>query len=204
MSNTKDAPAANGTPAPSRCTWAQKPLYHDYHDREWGVPLHDDRLHFEYLLLDCSQAGLSWGLMLQKREGYRAAFAGFDPQAIARFTDKDVERLLGDPGIVRNRRKIEAAIVNARAFLDIQEKHGSYSKFFWDFTDGRVIQNTWRRHQDVPDTSPLSDRMTAELKKFGFRFIGSTTIYAYMQGAGMMNDHLVSCFRYAELSAKQS
>jgi DNA-3-methyladenine glycosylase I len=171
-----------------------------YHDEEWGVPVHEERKHFEFLVLDGAQAGLSWETILRKREAYRRAFRGFDPETVARFDDHDVERLLRDPGIVRNRLKIRGAIENARAFLRIQEEFGSFDAFIWRFTDGRTMVNRWRVQQEVPATSPESDAMSRELARRGFRFVGPTICYAYMQAAGMVNDHLVSCFRYAELA----
>jgi DNA-3-methyladenine glycosylase I len=172
-----------------------------YHDEEWGVPLHDDRRHFEFLVLDAFQAGLSWSTILNKRERFREAFAGFDPERVARFNRRSVHRLLQDAGIVRNRAKIEATITNARAFLEVQDAHGGFDPFIWRFADGVPQQNRWRTLQDVPATTPASDRMSRELKALGFRFVGSTICYAYMQAAGLVNDHVLACFRYAEVAA---
>ena len=185
--------------AKRRCEWATRELEIAYHDNEWGLPCHDDRLLFEYLLLDCSQAGLSWYLMLQKRENYRRAFDDFDPERIARYDDAMIERLLQDSGIVRNRRKIEAAIGNARGVLEIREQYGSLADYLWRFVDGQTIRNQWTRTEQVPVTTPQSDALSKDMRQRGFRFIGSTTIYAFMQGAGLVNDHLTSCFRYHEV-----
>ena len=174
-------------------------MYVEYHDTEWGVPTHDDQLLFEAIVLDGAQAGLSWLTILKKRERYRRAFSGFDPQKVARFDDRRVEQLLGDDGIVRNRLKIRSAIANARAFLAIQEEFGSFDAFIWGFVDGKSKQNAWRRMNQVPATTPDSDAMSAELKRRGFSFVGSTICYAFMQAIGMVNDHLVSCFRHSEV-----
>ena len=183
-----------------RCPWGDThPLYVEYHDTEWGVPTHDDQLLFEAIVLDGAQAGLSWLTILKKRERYRRAFSGFDPQKVARFDDRRVEQLLGDDGIVRNRLKIRSAIANARAFLAIQEEFGSFDAFIWGFVDGKSKQNAWRRMNQVPATTPDSDAMSAELKRRGFSFVGSTICYAFMQAIGMVNDHLVSCFRHSEV-----
>jgi DNA-3-methyladenine glycosylase I len=183
-----------------RCTWPLKgnALYLAYHDTEWGVPVWDDRKQFEFLILEGAQAGLSWATILNKREGYRAAFAGFDPERMARFGKRDIERLLKDPGIVRNRAKIEAAIGNARAFLDFCDKHGSFAQHLWSFVGGKPIQHRFRKTEEIPATSPESDALSKDLKKRGFKFVGSTIIYAHMQATGMVNDHLVSCFGYGE------
>ncbi len=187
-----------------RCPWCgTDPLYIAYHDEEWGTPVRDERKHFEFLLLETQQAGLSWLTILRKREAYRRAFADFDPEAVARFGDKDVERLLGDAGIVRNRRKIEAAVRNARAFLAVAEEKGSFGEHLWNFVDGRPLRNAWRSPAELPVTTPLSDRIAADLKARGFAFVGSTTIYAHVQAVGLVNDHLVSCFRWAELGAAE-
>jgi len=164
------------------------------------VPVHDDRRHFEFLTLEGAQAGLSWLTILRKREGYRAAFAGFDPERVARFGEQDQARLLADPGIVRNRLKVAAAITNARAFLKVAEEFGSFDAYLWRFTQGRSLQNHIRSMAEVPATSPISDQMSKDLKARGFKFVGSTICYAKMQAIGMVNDHLVSCFRHAELS----
>jgi DNA-3-methyladenine glycosylase I len=183
---------------PRRCTWPLKgnALYLAYHDTEWGVPAWDDRAQFEFLILEGAQAGLSWSTILNKREGYRAAFAGFDPERIARFGKRDIARLMKDAGIVRNRLKIEAAIGNARAYLAFRDKHGSFAEHLWSFVDGKPIQNKFRASGEVPATSPESDALSKDLKKRGFRFVGSTIIYAHMQATGMVNDHLVGCFRH--------
>jgi DNA-3-methyladenine glycosylase I len=170
-----------------------------YHDEEWGVPLHDDQRHFEFLILDAFQAGLSWATILNKREHFRQAFRGFDPGRVARLNQRSVGRLLRDPGIVRNRAKIEASIANARAFLHVQDTHGSFDRFIWRFVDGAPKQNRWKGLKQLPATTPLSDRMSRELKALGFRFVGSTICYAYMQAAGLVNDHTVTCFRHEEV-----
>jgi DNA-3-methyladenine glycosylase I len=172
-----------------------------YHDEEWGVPLHDDRRHFEFLVLDAFQAGLSWATILNKRENFRRAFAGFDPVRVARLNRRSVHRLMRNAGIVRNRAKIESSITNARAFLEIQEAHGSFDRYIWQFVGGAAKQNRWKTLTQIPATSGESDRMSADLKARGFRFVGSTICYAYMQAAGLVNDHTVSCFRHAEVRA---
>jgi DNA-3-methyladenine glycosylase I len=177
----------------------QEPLYQTYHDEEWGVPVHDDRLLFEFLVLEGAQAGLSWLTILRKREGYRKAFAGFHPEAVAAFGPADVERLVADPGIVRNRLKIQSAIDNARAFRRVQEEFGSFDAYVWGFVDGETIQNEWRTMPEIPVRTPEAERMSADLKKRGFRFVGPTICYAHMQATGMVNDHTVDCFRYPEL-----
>ncbi|RKZ37589.1 MAG: DNA-3-methyladenine glycosylase I [Gammaproteobacteria bacterium] len=180
----------------SRCSWAgDDPLYQSYHDYEWGVPLFDDRRLFEMLILEGAQAGLSWLTILRKRAGYRRAFNRFNPRKVARYTDADINRLMTDASIVRNRRKIEAARVNARVFLDTQAEYGRFSDYIWQFVDGRPIINRWRRLAQVPVTTPVSDAMSRDLRQRGFKFVGSTICYAYMQAVGMVNDHLVSCFR---------
>ncbi len=186
-----------------RCSWTLESdtLMCTYHDEEWGVPLHDDRKLFEFLVLESAQAGLSWRTILNKREGYRRAFAGFNPEAVARFTDRDVFRLLGDASIIRNRKKIEATITNARAFLRIVEQHGSFDGWIWAFVDGRPVQNHWRTLDELPALTPLSSRIAKELKTNGFSFLGPTTVYAHMQATGMVNDHVVRCFRHAEVAA---
>jgi DNA-3-methyladenine glycosylase I len=173
----------------------------EYHDREWGVPVHDERTQFEFLVLESAQAGLSWYTVLRKREAYRRAFAGFDPVAVARYTQADVERLLGDVGLIRNRAKIEAAVGNARCFLEIQAQHGGFADFLWRFVDGKQVVNHWRVPSEVPATTPLSDRLAREMKRRGFRFLGSTVLYAHLQATGLVNDHLVSCFRHGEVAA---
>ena len=184
----------------TRCGWCEKEeIYIEYHDTEWGVPVHDDQKLFEFLVLESAQAGLSWLTILKKRVGYRKAFAAFDPQKVARFTKTKIERLLVDPHIIRNRLKIEAAVTNAKAFLNIQEQFGSFDRYSWQFVDGTRIVNRWKRLQDIPASTPLSDTFSRDLKERGFKFVGSTIIYAHMQAVGMINDHLKSCFRYREV-----
>lgn len=183
----------------NRCPWPTTDLYIAYHDTEWGVPLHDDRALFEFLVLEGAQAGLSWLTILKKRENYRAAFDGFDAAKVARYNARKVAALLANPGIVRNRLKISAAIVNAKAFLAVQEEFGSFDAFIWRFVDGRPKQNHWRTMQEVPARTAESDAMSKDLRQRGFKFVGSTICYAHMQATGMVNDHLVSCPRHAEL-----
>ncbi len=180
-----------------RCRWAEGVSldYIRYHDEEWGVPVCDDRTQFEFLVLEGAQAGLSWSTILNKREGYRKAFAGFDPEKVARFTTRRVEKLLADPSIVRNRLKVLSAITNARAFLAVQDEFGSFSDYIWGFVDGKPVQNTCRRDRDIPATSPVSDALSKDLKRRGFKFVGSTITYAHMQATGLVNDHVVGCFR---------
>ena len=175
-----------------------------YHDREWGVPVHDDRKHFEFLVLEGAQAGLSWSTVLRKREGYRRAFSQFDPEKIARYTEKRIQKLLLDPAIIRNRLKIESAVRNARAFLAVQDEFGSFDAYCWRFVDGRPRRNQWKATRQVPATSRESDAFSKDLKSRGFRFVGSTIIYAHMQAVGMVNDHLIDCFRYRELRRLKS
>lgn len=183
-----------------RCAWCGvEPYYVEYHDTEWGVPLHDERALFEFLTLEGAQAGLSWSTILKKREGYRRAFDNFDVERIARYDDADVARLLADAGIVRNRLKVASTIINARATLTIREQFGGLDAYFWRFVDGQPIQNTWRELAQVPASTPLSDRISRDLKQRGFKFVGSTIIYAHMQATGMVNDHLVTCYRHREL-----
>jgi DNA-3-methyladenine glycosylase I len=185
---------------PNRCAWCgTDPLYVAYHDREWGVPVHDDSLLFEMLTLEGAQAGLSWLTILRKREGYRRAFSGFDIAAVARFGDRDVERLMGDPAIVRNRLKIASVVRNARAALEIRERHGSLAAFLWRYVDGVPRQNAWSSLAEVPARTTESDAMARDLKRLGCSFVGSTICYAFMQAVGMVNDHTVDCFRHAEL-----
>lgn len=186
-----------------RCPWCgADPLYVEYHDKEWGNPLHDEAKHFEFLLLETQQAGLSWLTILRKREAYRKAFAGFDALKVARFTPAKIQALLEGPpgGIVRNRLKLEGAVKNAQAFLKVQEEFGSFDTYLWGFVDGRPVVNAPRSLKEVPVTTELSDRLSADLKARGFAFVGSTTIYAHLQAVGLVNDHLVSCFRYRELT----
>jgi DNA-3-methyladenine glycosylase I len=184
-----------------RCAWVSvdNPLMLEYHDREWGVPVHDDRTHFEFLILEAAQAGLSWSTVLNKREAYRRAFADFDPEKVARFTPQRLEKLMLDPGIIRNRLKIESAVKNARAFLKVQEEFGSFDNFCWRFVDGKPKLNKLKSTQQIPGTSPESDAFSKDLKHRGFNFVGSTIIYAHMQATGMVNDHLIDCFRYREV-----
>jgi len=184
-----------------RCSWVNvdNELMREYHDREWGVPAHDDRTHFEFLVLEAAQAGLSWSIVLNKREGYRRAFSQFDPAKVARYSEKKIEKLRADAGIIRNRMKIAAAVKNARAFLQVQEELGSFDAYSWQFVDGRPRQNRWRSLRDIPATSAESDAFSRDLKRRGFTFVGSTVIYAHMQAVGMVNDHFIDCFRYREV-----
>lgn len=185
-------------PGPKRCPWclSGNELYVRYHDTEWGVPVHDDQTQFEFLILEGAQAGLSWSTILNKREGYREAFAGFDAERIARFGKREVARLMQNPGIVRNRLKIESTISNARQYLELRGKEGDFSRYLWSFVGGKPIQHRLKAPGDTPVTTPESDALSKDLKKRGFRFVGSTIIYAHMQATGMVNDHLVSCFRH--------
>jgi DNA-3-methyladenine glycosylase I len=184
-----------------RCTWVKShdQLMIDYHDREWGVPVHDDRKHFEFLVLEGAQAGLSWSTILKRREGYRRAFSDFDPEKVARYSAKHVEKLLLDASIIRNRQKIEATVRNARHFLEVQEEFGSFDAYCWQFVRGVTKLNHLKSIEDIAATSPESDAFSKDLKKRGFGFVGSTIIYAHMQAVGMVNDHLVDCFRYSEV-----
>jgi DNA-3-methyladenine glycosylase I len=185
----------------NRCTWCgADPFYRAYHDEEWGVPLHDERALFEFLILEGAQAGLSWLTILKKREGYRRAFDNFDAERVARYTETDVARLMADSGIVRNRLKIESTIANARATLDVREAFGGLDAYFWRFVDGAPIVNAWQDIGQIPASTTVSDAMSKDLKKRGFKFIGSTICYAHMQATGMVNDHTVDCFRYLELA----
>ena len=183
-----------------RCRWATKELAILYHDEEWGVPVHDERTWFEFLILEGAQAGLSWDTVLGKRARYREVFDGFDPEKVARYDKRKVRELLGDAGIIRNRLKIAAAIGNARAFLKLQEEFGAFDAYIWKFVGGRPKQNAWKTHKRLPAKTAESDALSKDLQKRGFRFVGSTICYALMQATGMVNDHLVSCFRYADLS----
>ena len=184
----------------TRCEWANSvPLYVDYHDKEWGVPVHDDRALFEFLILEGAQAGLSWVTILRKRAGYRRAFDGLNPERIARFPRARVERLLVDPGIVRNRAKIEATIANAQAFLDVRREHGTFDAYLWAFVGGRPIENVWRSLKQLPAETDVSRALSKDLARRGFRFVGPTICYAFMQAVGMVNDHLVHCFRRSEI-----
>lgn len=182
----------------NRCPWSEhSELERVYHDEEWGVPVHDDRLLFEFLILEGAQAGLSWLTVLKKREHYRKVFDGFDAERIARYTPRKVARLLEDPGIIRNRLKVESTVTNARAMLDARDTHGSFDQFIWSFVGGEAVINQWEKMEQVPAFTPQSDHMSKSLKKAGFRFVGSTICYAFMQAVGMVNDHLVSCPRHS-------
>ena len=183
----------------TRCPWAESAVNIRYHDTEWGVPQHDDRTLFEFLILEGAQAGLSWSTILLKRENYRRAFDGFDAARVAKYSDKMIEKLMINNGIVRNRSKLVAAIQNAKSFLAVQKEYGTFDRYIWDFVDGRPLQNAWRSMVQVPTRTPESDRMSKDLIKRGFRFVGPTICYAFMQAVGLVNDHLVSCFRYQEL-----
>ena len=184
-----------------RCSWASNPLNTEYHDAEWGVPVHDDRVWFEFLILEGAQAGLSWDTILQKRRRYREVFSGFDPSKVARYDGRKTSMLLRDPGIVRNRLKIQATVNNAKGFLLLQKEFGSFDAFIWNFIGGSPIQNRWSSHQRVPAKSDLSIKLSRELLKRGFRFVGPTICYAFMQATGLVNDHLTTCFRYQQISS---
>lgn len=188
------------TQTPARCPWARTPLDIAYHDAEWGVPVHDDRVLFEFLVLEGAQAGLSWSTILNKRDNYRRAFADFDPAKVARFTRAKIDRLVDDAGIVRHRQKIESVVTNARAFLRVQSEHGSFDRYVWSFVGGRPKTNAWRRPGQIAPRTTESDALSKDLKRRGFGFVGSTICYAYMQAVGMVNDHLVTCFRYDEVT----
>lgn len=183
-----------------RCGWVSDWAVH-YHDTEWGVPVHDDRMHFEFLTLESAQAGLSWKTVLNKREHYREAFCNFDPVRVAKFTEQDLKRLLQNPGLIRNRLKLNSAIENARQFLKIQEEFGSFNDYIWQFVNGKTIHNGWSSQDDVPATSKESDTLSKDLKRRGFKFVGSTICYSHLQAAGLINDHLITCFRYSQLTA---
>ena len=186
-----------------RCEWANGgELEQSYHDNEWGVAIHDDRSLFEFLILEGAQAGLSWSTILKKREGYRKAFHNFDARRISQYTEKDVLRLLVNPEIIRNRLKITATITNARAFLELQKEFGSFDHYIWQFVNGKPIRNSWKKITDIPSSTPESDTMSKDLQKRGFKFVGTTICYAFMQAVGMVNDHVVGCFRYGELKNK--
>jgi DNA-3-methyladenine glycosylase I len=183
-----------------RCGWClSDPLYITYHDEEWGVPVHDDKKLFEFLILEGAQAGLAWITILRKREGYRKAFADFDMEKVARFTEKRIQKLLLDPSIIRNKLKVNSAVTNAKAFIKVQEEFGSFDNYIWQFTDGKVIVNKHRTLRDIQPTSKESDAMSKDMIKRGFKFVGSTIMYAHMQATGMVNDHLIDCFRYKEV-----
>ena len=184
----------------NRCSWCEGDgLYEKYHDEEWGVPVHDDGKHFEFLVLESAQAGLSWITILRKRENYRSAYDGFDPIKVSRYNQDKIEELLNNPGVVRNRKKIEASINNAIRFLEVQREFGSFDNYIWSFVDNKPIKNKWTSLSQVPATTELSDRVSKDLKKRGFKFLGSTIIYAHLQAIGVINDHLVDCFRYNEV-----
>lgn len=188
----------------TRCPWpGDIPVYVEYHDREWGRPEHDDRKLFEMLILEGMQAGLSWITVLKKREAYRRAFDGFDPEKIARYDEAKIQELMADPGIIRNRLKIHAAVTNAKAFLEAVQKHGSFDRMVWAYVDNTPIVGHWDRLEEVPATTPLSDRISGDLKKMGFKFVGSTIVYSFMQAVGMVNDHLADCFVYRETAAAE-
>lgn len=183
-----------------RCSWpGADEIYIDYHDKEWGVPVHDDRKHFEFIILDGAQAGLSWITILKKRKNYREAFDNFDPEKVAKYDEKKIKELMQNKGIVRNKGKIEAAVYNAKAFLEIQREFGSFDKYIWQFVGGKTIKNSWKSEAEIPTKTPESEAMSKDLKQRGFKFIGPTICYAYMQAAGMVNDHIVDCFRYNEV-----
>jgi DNA-3-methyladenine glycosylase I len=183
-----------------KCPWCLKfDQYIQYHDEEWGIPVHDDRVHFEFLILEGAQAGLSWATILKKREGYRKNFADFDPVKVARFTEKKIEKILLDPSIVRNKLKIHATVNNAKRFLEVQKEFGSFDKYIWQFVNNKPILNNWKSLNQVPATTKESDELSKDLIMRGFKFVGSTVIYAHMQACGLVNDHLVDCFRYKSL-----
>lgn len=185
----------------TRCSWCEGSYedYITYHDKEWGVPVHDDRIHFEFLILEGAQAGLNWSTILKKREGYRKAFADFNPEVVANYSEAEMEELLLDPSIIRNKLKVKSAVTNAQNFLKVQEEFGSFDKYIWSFVGGKPIVNKWRTMADVPATTAESDKMSKDLKKRGFKFVGSTIMYAYMQACGLVNDHVKDCFRYKEV-----
>ena len=183
-----------------RCSWASNEFNIPYHDKEWGVPVHDDRVWFEFLTLEGAQAGLSWDTILRKRERYREVLDQFNPEKIARYDKRKVKALLADPGIIRNRLKVDSTITNAQAFLEIQNEFGSFDKYIWTFMGGKPKQNAWDKHHRVPASTPESDALSKDLKKRGFRFVGSTICYAFMQATGLVNDHSIDCFRYKKLS----
>jgi len=186
---------------PKRCSWVNvdDTLMREYHDREWGVPTHDDRTHFEFLVLEAAQAGLSWSIVLKKRDGYRRAFSQFDPAKVARYSAARIDKLTAEPGIIRNRLKIAAAVKNARAFLAVQKEYGSFDAYCWQFVNGRPRHNRWKSLRQIPATTGESDAFSRDLKRRGFSFVGSTVIYAHMQAVGMVNDHLIDCYRYRDV-----
>ena len=184
-----------------RCSWCKSdPLCMEYHDAEWGVPAHDDAAQFEHLTLESAQAGLSWLIVLRKREGYRKAFAGFDAEKVARFTEKRIDKLVLDPAIIRNRQKINAAVNNARRFLEVQQEFGSFDEYIWRFVDGRPVKNAWKREDQIPAVTPQAEALSKDLKGRGFKFVGPTIMYAHMQAVGLVNDHLVECYRYKAIN----
>ncbi|MEK7793335.1 MAG: DNA-3-methyladenine glycosylase I [Candidatus Hydrogenedentota bacterium] len=185
-------------PEKKRCAWITDDLMRQYHDEEWGVPVHDDRRHFEFLILEGAQAGLSWRTVLNKRENYRRAFDRFDPEIVARYTKRKIESLLKDPGIIRNRLKVESVVKNARAFLKLRDELGGFDRYIWSFVGGKPIVSDRKTMKDIPATSPESDALSKDLKQRGFTFVGSTVIYAHMQAAGLVNDHITTCYRYRE------
>ena len=187
----------------TRCVWAGEVslLYIDYHDKEWGVPVWDDKTQFEFLILEGAQAGLSWSTVLNKREGYRKNFADFDVDKVARFTKKKIEKILQDPSVIRNKQKVNSAVTNAKAFLEVQEEYDGFCNYIWQFVDGKAKQNKFRKDSEIPATSKESDTMSKDLKQRGFKFVGSTIMYAHMQATGMVNDHVISCFRYKRCAA---
>lgn len=188
-----------------RCPWCEgSELYRRYHDEEWGAPVHEEKKHFEFLVLESAQAGLSWATILKKRENYRKAYGGFDPEVVARFGTRDIKRLLNDAGIVRNRLKIESSINNAKRFLDIQRESGSFDAYIWSFVGGSPLVNHWKSLDQIPAKTELSDTVSKDMKMRGFRFVGSTIIYAHLQAVGLVNDHLVDCFRYRELTGRKN
>ena len=188
------------SPEKKRCSWPGNPLAIDYHDREWGVPVRDDRVLFEFLILEGAQAGLSWDTVLKKREHYRKVFEGFDPAKVAKYGEKKKASLMGDAGIIRKRAKLEASVTNAKAFLALQQEYGSFSKYVWGFVGGKPVQGRRKASGDIPTRTEVSDALSKDLKKRGFKFVGTTIMYAFMQATGMVNDHLAQCFRHRELS----
>lgn len=195
-------PSQTRPAAPDRCSWPKSQLMLDYHDQEWGVPLRDDRGLFEFLALSGVQAGLSWEIVLRKREAFRKAFDQFEPARVARYSERRLDRLLANTEIVRNRAKLVAIIKNARGVLAVQKEHGSFANYLWSFVDGRAVVNRWQSRDELPTSSPLSDRVSKELKARGFQFVGTTICYAYLQSVGVVNDHLASCFRHAQVGRK--
>lgn len=183
-----------------RCDWAENPLFHKYHDEEWGMSVHNDKIHFEFLILEGAQAGLSWSTILKRREGYKKAFENFDVKKVAKFTEKDVEKLMLDSGIIRNRLKILSAINNAKLFLQIQKEFDSFDKYIWNFVGNKTIKNAWKEMHEIPAVSIEAENLSKDLKKRGFKFVGPTIMYAHMQATGLVNDHQIKCFRYSKLT----